>query len=113
MWKKYLNIKKKIKEMNNFISDKNESIFRLNGKIKSLQILATKEGKLEIKSKKTEMSGDKKINIEKLQFHKFYQYDNEDWGLISNKINEHDSYKWINLKDVKINLNSNSMKKYF
>ena len=104
-----------MKEKNNFIDEKDEYIKQLNDQIISLESSQiSKEGKLESKIKKLEKlneENNKKLNLDKAQFHKFYQYDTEYWALISIETNEQNAYQWVNLKDVKINLSSNSLTK--
>lgn len=103
----------KIKEKNNEVCEKEEQIRHLTEKLKSAE---NQVAKLESREKKLRLEklaeeNKSKLNLDKLIFHKIYQYDTDLWGLISNKHKDKTVYQWIQLNDLKLNFNTGSLQK--
>lgn len=71
------------------------------------EIISDKESK----EKANKDENKSKNNLDKLAFHRFYQFDTEYWGLISSQVKEKQKYQWININELKLNLNTKSLNK--
>jgi hypothetical protein len=109
-----MNLISQLKEKTEALQEREEYIKHLSKKLKSLEeYKSRKESKERNQIKEKAEENKMKFNLDKVSIHKYYTYENEEWCLISNKHLDKTIYQWINIKDTKMNLNSNYLKKYF